>query len=45
MNSYKPPFELNNKIIKLVSSIMEEMGKIHSYKSLDKLPRSILHAL
>lgn len=39
MNSYKPPFEINNKIIKLVSLIMEEMGKIHSYKSLDKLPR------
>ncbi len=39
MSSYKPLFEINNNIVKLISLIMEKIGKIHSYQSLDKLPR------
>ncbi len=39
MNDYKQPFDINDRIIHLLSSIMEEIGKIHNYKNLDKLPR------
>lgn len=39
MKYYNPPFIINDNIINLLGSIMEEVGKIHSYKSLDKLPR------
>lgn len=36
MKNYEPPFEVTTNIIKLLSSIIEEIGKIHFYKSLDK---------
>ena len=37
--SYKPPFELNDNILTLVSEIMENIGSMTAINSLEKLPR------
>ena len=37
--SYKPPFELNDNILTLVSEIMENIGSLTAINSLEKLPR------
>lgn len=39
MNEYNPPFKITNEIIDLISKIMEQIGKVHSYEALDRLPR------
>jgi Fic family protein len=36
---YKPPFELTEKMINLVSMIMESLGYLNSVNDLKKFPR------
>lgn len=38
MNKYTPPFEITNKMLNLISSIMKKIGKLDNYKDLSKLP-------
>ncbi len=38
MNKYTPPFEITNKMLDLVASIMKKIGKLDNYKDLSKLP-------
>lgn len=39
MNRYVPPFEINNKMLILVSDIMEKIGRLDSTLNLDKNPK------
>ena len=36
---YNPPFEISEKILDLVSEIMEHLGSLNSVNDLEKLPR------
>lgn len=38
MNNYEPPFEITNKMLDYVSSIMKKIGKLDNYKDLNKMP-------
>ena len=38
MDNYIPPFEISNEMLIRVSSIMEKIGKLDNYSSLDKTP-------
>lgn len=38
MEKYTPPFEISNEMLKKVSDIMEKIGKLNSFSSLDKTP-------
>lgn len=38
-NKYAPPYEITEKMLELVSEIMENLGKLSSNNDLDKLPR------
>ena len=38
MNNYIPPFETTNKMLKMISDIMEKIGKLDNYSNLDKTP-------
>jgi len=38
MESYKPPFTISNKMLELVSSISEKIGKIHKLDNLNSRP-------
>lgn len=37
-NKYVPPYEITEKMLELVSKIMENLGKLSSINDLDKLP-------
>lgn len=38
MDKYIPPFEISNEMLKIVSDIMEKIGKLDSFTNLDKTP-------
>lgn len=38
MENYTPPFEISNEMLKRISNIMEKIGKLDNYSSLDKTP-------
>ena len=38
MGKYEPPYTISNKMLELVSSISEKMGKINVYHNLDAKP-------
>ena len=38
MDNYIPPFEISNEMLTRISSIMEKIGKLDNYSSLDKTP-------
>lgn len=38
MNDYIPPFNITNKILDLVASIMEKIGRLDNYNNLNKMP-------
>ena len=38
MDKYIPPFEITNKMLGLIASIMKKIGKLDNYKDLSKLP-------
>lgn len=38
MDKYIPPFEISNEMLKIVSDIMEKIGKLDSFTNLDKSP-------
>ncbi len=38
MSKYIPPFEISNKMLDYVSSIMEKIGKLDNYTNLDRMP-------
>ena len=38
MSKYIPPFEINNKMLDYISSIMEKIGKLSNFSNLDKMP-------
>lgn len=38
MNNYIPPFEISNKMLDSISSIMRSIGKLDNYKDLNKMP-------
>lgn len=38
MSEYKPPFSITNKMLDYISSIMEKVGKLGNYNSLNKMP-------
>ena len=38
MNKYIPPFEISNKMLDYISSIMEKIGKLSNFSNLDKMP-------
>jgi len=37
--SYNPPYELTNKMLELISKIMENLGSLNSIDNLEKLPK------
>lgn len=39
MDKYTPPYEITEKMLELVSEIMENLGKLSSVNELEKLPR------
>lgn len=39
MEKYIPPFEINHKMLTLVSLIMEKVGQINAFEHLDKYPK------
>ncbi|MDD3383120.1 MAG: Fic family protein [Bacilli bacterium] len=39
MEKYNPPFRITNNILNLVSKIVENISRIRSHESLDKLPK------
>ena len=43
MNKYAPPFEITNKMLDLVASIMKKIGKLDNYKDLIVFTLFILH--
>ena len=38
MEKYKPPFTISNKMLELVSSIIEKIGKLDNFNDLNKMP-------
>ncbi len=38
MAKYVPPFEITNKMLELVASIMKKIGNLDNYKDLNKMP-------
>ena len=38
MKKYVPPFTISNKMLELVGSIMEKVGKLDNYSNLNKMP-------
>ena len=38
MNDYIPPFNITNKMLDLVASIMEKIGRLDNYNNLNKMP-------
>ena len=38
MQEYTPPFDVTNKMLELVGSIMEKVGKLDNFKDLNKMP-------
>ena len=38
MNDYIPPFNITNKMLDLVASIMEKIGRLDNYNNLNKIP-------
>ena len=38
MDKYQPPFEISNKMLDLVGSIMEKIGQLNNYSDLNKMP-------
>jgi len=38
MDNYIPPFEISNEMLRRISNIMEKIGKLDNYSSLDKTP-------
>lgn len=38
MNNYEPPFEITNKMLEKISSIMKSIGKLDNYKNLNRMP-------
>ncbi len=38
MNNYVPPFEISNEMLSKISNIMEKIGKLDNYSTLDKAP-------
>ena len=38
MEKYTPPFSITNKMLDLVATIMEKIGKLDNYNSLNKMP-------
>ena len=38
MGKYVPPFTISNKMLELVGSIMEKVGKLDNYSNLNKMP-------
>ena len=38
MNKYAPPYTVTNKMLELVGSIMEKVGKLDNFKNLNKMP-------
>lgn len=38
MDNYIPPFEISNEMLSKIASIMEKIGKLDNYSSLDKAP-------
>ena len=38
MNDYISPFKITNEMLKLVSNIMEKIGKLDNYSNLGKTP-------
>ena len=38
MNDYIPPFNITNKMLYLVASIMEKIGRLDNYNNLNKMP-------
>ena len=38
MKEYVPPFNITNKMLDLVSDIMENIGKMDSYQNLNRMP-------
>ncbi|NLV90086.1 MAG: Fic family protein [Tenericutes bacterium] len=38
MEKYTPPFPITNKMLDLVATIMEKIGKLDNYNSLNKMP-------
>ena len=39
MSMYEPPYKINDKIIFEISNIMNKIGNIESYQTLDRLPK------
>ena len=38
MEKYIPPFTISNKMLELVGSIMEKIGKLDNFNDLNKMP-------
>ena len=38
MEKYIPPFTISNKMLELVGSIMEKVGKLDNFNNLNKMP-------
>ena len=38
MDNYIPPFEISNKMLDLVGSIMEKIGQLSNYSDLNRMP-------
>ena len=38
MERYIPPFTISNKMLELVGSIMEKVGKLDNFNNLNKMP-------
>lgn len=38
MDKYIPPFEISNKMLELVATIMEKIGQLNNYSDLNKMP-------
>ena len=38
MDKYQPPFEISNKMLDLVGSIMEKIGQLNNYSDFNKIP-------
>lgn len=38
MDKYQPPFEISNKMLDLVGTIMEKIGQLNNYSDLNKMP-------
>lgn len=38
MNKYVPPYSISNRMLELVGSIMEKIGKLDNFENFDKMP-------